>query len=62
MSAYYVLGYKATYPTNDSKTRRLRIKVNRPDAFVYPDDRPMMPPPRTETAEDDARDAACCTR
>ena len=48
MSAYYVLGYKATYPTNDSKTRRLRIKVNRPDAFVYPDDRPMMPPPRTK--------------
>lgn len=48
MSAYYVLGYKATYPTNDSKTRRLRIKVNRPDAYVYPDDRPMMPPPRTK--------------
>lgn len=48
LSAYYVLGYRATYPTNDNKTRRLRIKVNRPDAFVYPDDRPMMPPPRTK--------------
>ena len=48
LSAYYVLGYRATYPTNDNKTRRLRIRVNRPDAFVYPDDRPMMPPPRTK--------------
>ena len=48
LSAYYVLGYRATYPTSDNKTRRLRIKVNRPDAFVYPDDRPMMPPPRTK--------------
>jgi VWFA-related protein len=48
LSAYYVLGYRATYPTTDNKTRRLRIKVNRPDAFVYPDDRPMMPPPRTK--------------
>jgi VWFA-related protein len=46
LSAYYVLGYRATYPTNDTKTRRLQIKVNRPDAYVYPDDRPMMPPPR----------------
>ena len=47
MDAYYVLGYRATYPTTDSRTRRLKIKVNRPDASVYPDDRPMAPPPQT---------------
>lgn len=48
LSAYYVLGYRATYSTTDNKTRRLKIKVNRPDASVYPDDRPMMPPPRSK--------------
>ena len=48
LSPYYVLGYRATYPTTDRKTRRIRIRVNRPDALGSPDDRPMMPlpPPR----------------
>ena len=46
LSAYYVLGYRATYPTDDRKTRRLRIKVNHPDAQVFPDDRPMLPVPQ----------------
>ena len=46
LSAYYVVGYRATYPTSDGKGRRLRVKVNRPDAYVFPDDRLLSPFPR----------------
>ena len=46
LSAYYVLGYRATSPMTDRKTRRIRIRVNHPDALVFPDDRAMMPVPQ----------------
>ena len=46
LSAYYVVGYRATYPTDDRKNRRLRVRINRPDAYVFPDDRLLTPAPR----------------
>ena len=45
LGAYYVLGYRATYPTTDRKTRRLRVRVNHPNAVIVPDDRSIPPLP-----------------
>jgi VWFA-related protein len=41
-SAYYVVGYKATYGLADGRTHRLKIRVNRPDATVFPSDRQLL--------------------
>jgi VWFA-related protein len=39
---YYVIGYRATYNPADGRTHRLKIRVNRPGAFVYPSDRVLL--------------------
>jgi VWFA-related protein len=41
-SAYYVIGYRATYALADGRARRLRIKVNKADAIVFPSDRVLV--------------------
>jgi hypothetical protein len=41
-SAYYVIGYRATYRLADGRAHRLQIKVNRPDAIVFPSDRVLV--------------------
>lgn len=43
-SAYYLIGYRPTYPAGDGRARRLRIRVNRPDVDVYPTDRSITLP------------------
>jgi VWFA-related protein len=39
MSAYYLVGYRATYPVADGKPRKLQIRVARPDVTVLPSER-----------------------
>lgn len=39
MSGYYTIAYRATYPIGDRKQRRLKIRVEYPDAIVLPSDR-----------------------
>jgi VWFA-related protein len=53
-SAYYVVGYKATYPVADGRPRRLQIKVNRPDTIVFPADRVLLSkkPPTGKAAKE----------
>ena len=41
-SAYYLIGYKATYGLTDGRSRRLKIRVNRPDVTVFPSDRLLL--------------------
>ena len=41
-NAYYLLGYRATYPRSDGRTRRLQIRVNKAGATVYPSDRLLL--------------------
>jgi VWFA-related protein len=43
-SAYYVIGYRATHPTDDGRYRRLQIRVNRPGVDVFPGDRRVLSP------------------
>ena len=38
-SAYYLIGYKATYGLTDGHSHRLKIRVNRPGVTVFPADR-----------------------
>ena len=38
-SAYYMIGYKATYGLSDGRAHRLKIRVNRPGVTVFPSDR-----------------------
>jgi VWFA-related protein len=52
-SVYYVLGYKATYSTDDGRSRRLRIRLNRDDVSILPSERKFDAPRRpkkTKTA------------
>lgn len=35
-SSYYLIGYRATYPLADGRTRRIQIRVDRPGALVTP--------------------------
>ena len=35
-SSYYLIGYRATYPIGDGRSRRMQIRVNRPGALVTP--------------------------
>lgn len=41
-SAYYLIGYKATYALSDGRSRRLKIRVNRPGVTVFPSDRLLL--------------------
>jgi VWFA-related protein len=41
-SAYYLIGYKATYGLTDGRSHRLKIRVNRPDVTVFPSDRLLL--------------------
>lgn len=41
-SAYYVIGYKATYALEDGRAHRLKIKVNTADTIVFPSDRVLL--------------------
>jgi VWFA-related protein len=51
-SSYYLIGYRASYPAADGKTRAMQIRVNRPDALVTPSAR------RLHAATPSARGAA----
>jgi VWFA-related protein len=57
-SSYYLIGYRASYPMTDGKTRALQVRVNRPGSLVTPSVRllhsakptangpaPPLPPP-----------------
>jgi VWFA-related protein len=39
MSAYYMIGYRPTYPAADGKPRKLQIHVDRPGVTVLPSER-----------------------
>ena len=41
-SAYYLIGYKATYGLSDGRSHRLKIRVNRPGVTVFPSDRLLL--------------------
>ena len=41
-SAYYLVGYKATYGLSDGRSHRLKIRVNRPGVTVFPSDRLLL--------------------
>lgn len=41
-SAYYIIGYKATYGLADGRSHRLKIAVARPGAIVFPSDRQLL--------------------
>jgi hypothetical protein len=41
-SVHYVIGYKATYGVTDGRQHRLKIKVNRAGAIVFPSDRVLV--------------------
>ncbi|MEW5982747.1 MAG: VWA domain-containing protein [Acidobacteriota bacterium] len=43
-SAYYLIGYRPTYPLQDGRGRRLQIRVNRPGAVVFPDGQMVWSP------------------
>ena len=44
-TAYYLIGYQATYPVTDGRYRRLQIQVNRPGVTVYPAERMFLATP-----------------
>jgi VWFA-related protein len=41
-SAYYLIGYKASYGLTDGRSHRLKIRVNRPGVTVFPSDRLLL--------------------
>lgn len=53
-SAYYVLGYKATYALADGRSHRLKIRVDREGTTVFPSERLLLskkPPAGTAAKE-----------
>jgi VWFA-related protein len=42
--AYYLIGYRATHPTDDGRYRRLQVRVKRPGVTVFPVDRMVLSP------------------
>lgn len=48
-SAYYIIGYRATYGLSDGRSHRLKVRVNKPGATVFPSDRVLLSQkPRTQ--------------